>query len=96
MNLETIWMYTGFAVLTSLAWVAAGFLIWVGIKVVWSVWKKWGNYRRVMKLLHFLDENKECNDKFEEWLMLSDDEIMSNLHIWRWIRRQIRRHDGRG
>ena len=66
--IETIWMYTGFIVLTALAWALAGALAWLGAQFIWAVWQKYGRYKRVVELLDFLDENGVCKEKFEEWL----------------------------
>ena len=43
-----------------------------------------------MKLMDFLDENKECNEKFEEWLDESDDETKRIILVWRKLRRLLR------
>ena len=40
--IETIWMYTGFAVLTALAWAVVAFLVWLGAQALWAVWLKYG------------------------------------------------------
>ena len=66
--IEKIWMYTGFAVLTALAWALIAFLIWLGAQFLWATWKKYGRYKKILELLDFLDENEDCKKKFEEWL----------------------------
>ena len=67
-TVEAIWTYTGFAFWVALAWVLIGAMAWLGAQFLWAVWKKYGRYRKVVKLMDFLKENKECDEKFTEWL----------------------------
>ncbi len=89
-SIETIWTYTGFAVLTALAWALVAFMVWLGAQVLWAVWRKYGRYKEVLQLLDFLDEDEECDEKFKEWLAKRNYMSRETIPVWRKLRRMMR------
>ena len=68
MNIETVWTYTGFAVLLSLSWLATSAMIWAGIQFLFAAFKNSKRYWRIVKLPEFFKEHPDCKKKFDEWI----------------------------
>ena len=68
MNIETVWTYTGFAVLLSLSWLATSAMIWAGIQFLFVAFKNSKRYWRIAKLPEFFKEHADCKKKFDEWI----------------------------